>query len=75
MLITYPEIEYADLKCAFWTFKQWLAFKMWVRYGISIVFPLPYSYKALSGYAIANGSHYLAKSADELYYTHFSWCL
>ena len=38
--------------CALWTFKQKLALKMRVRYGISIVFILMSSYKTLSGYAI-----------------------
>ena len=34
---SYPEIDNANWKSTLWTFKQWLAFKMWVHYGISIV--------------------------------------
>ena len=35
--ISYPEICHADLKCTLWTFIQWLAVKMRVHCGISIV--------------------------------------
>ena len=34
---TYPAIGDANFKCAFWTFKQQLVFKMWARCRISIV--------------------------------------
>ena len=37
MFAAYPEIEDTNLKGTLWTFEQWLAFKIRVRYGLSIV--------------------------------------
>ena len=48
----YPEIGDGNIKGTLWTFKQWLALKMRVRYGISILQLLTVSYKAFSGYAL-----------------------
>ena len=45
----YPEIGYGNFKGALWTFTQWLALEMRVRYEISFV-PLTSSCKAISGY-------------------------
>ena len=36
--LPYPEIGDTSLRCALWTFKQKLTFKMQIRCGISIVF-------------------------------------
>ena len=47
---TYPEIDDANFKGTLWTFKQGLALKLGVLYGISIVLLLMSSHKALSGY-------------------------
>ena len=48
--ITYPEIDDVNIKGALWTFKQWLALKMRVRCGLSIVVLLTSPCKAFSGY-------------------------
>ena len=49
-VLAYPEIGDANFKGTLWTIKRWLALKLRVRYGISIVLLLTSSYKALSGY-------------------------
>ena len=43
---TYPEIGYANFKCASWNFKQQLGFKMRMRWDFPIVLPLTYLYCA-----------------------------
>ena len=47
---TYPEIDDANFKGTLWAFKQGLALKLGVLYGISVVLLLMSSHKALSGY-------------------------
>ena len=46
VLPLYPEIGDGNFKSTLWTFKQWLALKMWLRYGLSIVLLLTFSHKA-----------------------------
>ena len=49
---TYPETGDGKFKCTLWTFKQWLALKMRVHYGMSIVLLLTSSNKTFSGYVL-----------------------
>ena len=39
----YPKIRNGNFKGALWTFKQWLAFKVQVHYGIFIVLLFSFS--------------------------------
>ena len=51
---TYPKIGDNNFKGALWTFKQQLAFKMRVRYGVFIVLLLKSSHKIFPGYVDKN---------------------
>ena len=51
----YSEIDHANFKGELRTSKQWLALKMRVHCGISIVLLLTSSYKAFSGYGLWRG--------------------
>ena len=84
--MTHPEIDDANLKGTLWTFEQWPALKMQVRYGISILPLLTFSHKVLSGYDIIwfdiiytilvfNGLQLSILKVTCLYYETFKGCI